>query len=98
MSATLVCAVWDRFPGGGSELSVLQAIAFHANERGSCYVPIASLAKTARVSPSTVSRVLKALRRERWIATDRIMGQGGTLIFQINIPKVLGSERSGLMQ
>jgi hypothetical protein len=41
MSERLLQRVWTNFPGGGSRLQVLQAIAEAANEQGNCYPSLA---------------------------------------------------------
>ena len=74
-------------------MSVFQALAELANEQGSCHVQIVQLAINSRRSPSTVSAAIRTLRRERWIVTDRILGRGGVLIFQINLPRLARSRR-----
>src|SRR4051794_16945301 len=80
--------VWRNFPGNGAKLNVLQAIAEMANEAGNFYASMQTLAERSRVSPSTVFVAVKALRRDRWIVTDRFLGQGGVLVFQLNLPKL----------
>jgi len=80
--------VWFNFPGGGSELAILMAIAEACNLAGNCGLPLSKLAGSARLSPSTAFVAVKALRRERWIVASRINGQGGILVLQINIPKL----------
>lgn len=94
MSQELKQLVWSKFPGKGSELVVLMAIAEVCNPFGNCNRHIEELSKIARLSPSTVFVAIKALRRSRWIVTDRMAGRGGTLIFQINTPKLTRSQRA----
>lgn len=94
MSDSLRCIVWRNFPGKGAKLSVLMAIAEVCNSFGSGHRHIAELAEISRLSPSTVFISIKALRKDRWIFTDRMTGQGGTLIFQINVPKLSRSTRT----
>jgi len=69
------------------------AIAEGCNSQGNCHPTIAMLAGMSRLSPYTVFAAIKAPRRDRWILTDRVTGQGGFLIFQINIPKLSRSVR-----
>jgi hypothetical protein len=96
MSDGLIWLTWTNFPGKGSRLAVLTAIAEVCNPHGTGHRHIAELAGMSRLSPSTVFVAIKALRRDRWILTDRVTGQGGTLIFQINVPKLSRSVRPGL--
>ena len=94
MSEKLLRLVWTNFPAGGSRLQVLQAIAEAANEQGNCYPSLTRLALGARMSRSSTWRALRRLRRERWIVTDRVLGRGGVLILQINLPKLAKSGRA----
>src|SRR5215469_13139197 len=93
MNARLTHLVWTNFPGGGSRLQVLQAVAEAENEQGNRYPSLAQLAVAARMSRSNAWRTLKRLRQDRWIVADRILGRGGVLILQINIPKLSRSLR-----
>ena len=93
MSTELINKVWLSFPGGGSELAVLMAIAEACNSEGNCGLPLAKLAGFARVSLSTAFVAVKALRVKRWIVTDRILGQGGILVMQIAVQRLSRSTR-----
>jgi hypothetical protein len=93
MSEKLLRLVWTNFPGGGSRLLVLQAVAEAANDQGNCYPSLAQLALAARTSRSNVWRALKRLRQERWVVADRILGRNGVLVLQINLPKLARSTR-----
>ena len=93
MSEELIRLVYTNFRQG-SRLAVLMAIAEVCNLHEPDTVT-SQLAGISRLSPSTVFVSIKALRRERWIFTDRITGQGGTLIFQLNVPKLGRGFRSG---
>jgi hypothetical protein len=88
MSDSLIWLVWRNFPGKGGKLAVLTAIAESCNSHGNGHRHIAELAGISRLSKSTVFVAIKALRKDRWIFTDRVTGQGGFLIFQINLPKL----------
>jgi hypothetical protein len=91
MSTDLINKVWANFPGGGSELAVLMAIAEACNSEGNCGVPLAKLAGFARVSTSTAFVAVKSLRAQRWIVTSRI-GRG-ILVMQLHTPKLRLSKR-----
>jgi hypothetical protein len=96
MSDGLVLLTWSNYPGRSSKLAVLTAIAEGCNSQGHCHPHIAELAGISRLSRSTVFIAIKALRKDRWIFTDRVTGQGGFLIFQINVPKLRRSTRFDL--
>ena len=93
MSERLARLVWTNFPGGGSRLPVLQAVAEAANEQGK----LLSLARAACIGGPDVTKQclarLEASAKERWIVTDRVLGRGGVLILQINLPKLSRSRR-----
>jgi hypothetical protein len=96
MSDKLICRVWRSFPKGGASLNVLMALAERCNEGGSCWLPLSRLAKLARLSPSTTFAAVNALRKDRWIVTSRMMGQGGMNVYQLNVPLLIRSAREGL--
>jgi DNA-binding IclR family transcriptional regulator len=85
MSDKLILQVWKNFPVSGASLNVLQAIAEVASDQGSVCLSMAQLASLSRLSVSTIFAAVKALRKDRWVVTDRIMGRGGVLIYQINL-------------
>ena len=93
MSDRLLLQVWTKCTEGSSALGLFQAIAESANEQGNCYLPIAYLAAAARMSRKNAFRALRRLREDRWIVTSRILGQGGRLVIQINLPKLARSAR-----
>jgi DNA-binding IclR family transcriptional regulator len=66
-------------------LNVLQAIAEAAFDQGNVYLPMARLASLSRLSVSTTFAAVKALRKDRWLVTDRKLGRGGALIYQLNL-------------
>lgn len=88
MSDRLICQVWKAYPTGGAARVTFLALAELCDERGSCYAKISQIAEIACTSSSTTCVAIQSLRRSRWIVTDRILGQGGMLIFQLNIPKI----------
>ena len=96
MSTNLLQAVWSHFPGGGAELPMLLAIAEASNEQGNCYLPLVKLARAARQSRANGHRAISRLRRERWIVTSRMLGKGGQLVYQLNLPKLARSVRPGV--
>jgi hypothetical protein len=93
MSDKLILQVWKNFPVSGASLNVLQAIAEAASDQGSVYLSMAQLASLSRLSVSTTFAAVKALRKDRWIVTSRIMGHGGKLIYQLHLSKLESSIR-----
>jgi hypothetical protein len=95
MSDKMLLTVWRNCPVGGSALLLLAALAEACNEQGNCYVKLADLAAAARISRKSATLATKLLRDERWIVSSRISGQGGKLVYQLNIPKLNRSQREG---
>jgi hypothetical protein len=61
MSIKIMSDVWEHSPSEGGRLLVLLALADHANEKGTCWPKIKTLADRARLSERQVKRVLKEL-------------------------------------
>lgn len=61
MSIKTMAAVWERFPGGGSELLALLALADWSDDDGRCYPSVAAIAKKTRLSKSQAQRVVHGL-------------------------------------
>jgi RIO-like serine/threonine protein kinase len=79
---------WDVPDLGPAELLVLLAIADVVLDDGSCYAPIAALAKRARQSGRSVQRHLLTLEERRLIV--RVDREGRTNALKLNIE---GDER-----
>lgn len=53
--------VWDGFPGGGSELLALLALADWSDDNGRCYPAMSSIAKKIRLKERQAQRVIHQL-------------------------------------
>jgi hypothetical protein len=93
MSDRLLLMVRKQYPEGGVGLNLLEAIAEAANEDGNCYLTMGHLAALARITRGATLTNIAKLRDARWIVTDRIMGKGSKLIYQLNIAKLQRSSR-----
>lgn len=93
MGREFVISTWENFPGSGSKLTVLMAIAEAANQAGNTYLAMAEIAGAARVSKSAVEKAVRWLRAERWLVAAPIMGRGNLLAYQLNLPKLQRSVR-----
>ncbi len=89
-----VCSlVWDRFPGLGSELLIMLALAEWANEAGECFPSMASIATRARLSRAQTQRVVHKLIADGMIA---VVGNhnggppGSSRKYRINIERLRG--------
>ncbi|WP_051539834.1 helix-turn-helix domain-containing protein [Ralstonia pickettii] len=61
MSIRVMTLVWDAFPGGGSDLLALLALADWSDDNGRCYPSISAIAAKTRLSRSQAQRVIHGL-------------------------------------
>jgi hypothetical protein len=67
MAIEIMTQVWRCGPRRKDPAYIMLALADHADEVGECYPSIALLQQKARMSKSTVLRVLKLLTEEGWL-------------------------------
>lgn len=73
--------VWDRFPGSGSDLLCMLALADHANDDGDRIFPsVGTIAKRLRLSRRQAQRVIGFLIEQGWlsITKNEFGGKPGT--------------------
>jgi len=61
MAVRIISKVWDGYPGGGSELLVLLALADWSDDAGKCWPSITSIGRKARLSSDQARRVTHRL-------------------------------------
>jgi hypothetical protein len=61
MSIRIMAKVWELYPGGGTELLSLLALADWSDDDGRCYPSMAAIAKKTRLSISQARRVVHGL-------------------------------------
>lgn len=61
MAVRVLSLVWDGYPGGGSELLAMLALADWSDDSGRCYPSMAAIAKKVRLSKSQAQRVVHGL-------------------------------------
>lgn len=61
MSVHVLSLVWRGYPGGGSELLTMLALADWSDDAGRCWPSIASIAKKTRLSPDQCRRMVHRL-------------------------------------
>ena len=61
MSIRVMSKVWESYPGGGSELLALLALADWSDDNGRCYPSMASISKKVRLKPRQAQRVVHQL-------------------------------------
>lgn len=80
--------VWEHYPGGGTELLALLALADWSDDDGRCYPSVASIAKKTRLSVSQARRVVHSLIEESFVS---VVGNenggppGATRQYQVNL-------------
>ncbi len=93
MAVRVIAKVWDGYPGGGSELLAMLALADWSDDEGRCWPSMAAISKKTRLSRSQAQRVVHGL-----IDTDylRVTGNetggapGSTRQYQINLAALTG--------
>jgi uncharacterized phage protein (TIGR02220 family) len=94
MSIRVMTMVWDAFPGGGSELLAMLALADWSDDEGRCWPSMASIAKKTRLSRSQAQRVVHKLIDDGFLAvTGNETGgaPGSTRQYRINLFRLTGS-------
>lgn len=61
MSVKILSMVWEGYPGGGSELLALLALADWSDDQGRCYPSMSAIADKTRLSRSQAQRVVHNL-------------------------------------
>lgn len=93
MSVGILSFVWDGYPGGGTELLALLALADWSDDDGRCWPSIASISKKTRLSRSQAQRVVHRLIETGYVAvTGNETGgpPGSTRQYLINLDMLTG--------
>ncbi len=93
MAVRVLSMVWDGYPGGGSDLLALLALADWSDDDGRCWPSMAAIAKKTRLSRSQAQRIVHQLIEDGFLAvTGNETGgaPGSTRQYQINLPKLTG--------
>lgn len=92
MSVRVMADVWSRFPGKGSRLLIMLALADYANEHGDhIYPSIRALSVRVRLTRSQTQRVLHGLISDGWInviANATGGAPGTTRHYRLNVEKL----------
>ncbi len=94
MAVRVLSQVWDGYPGGGSELLALLALADWSDDEGRCWPSIAAIAKKTRLSRSQTQRTVHALIESGYvIVTGNETGgaPGTTRQYRINLKALTSS-------
>lgn len=93
MAVRVLSMVWDGYPGGGSDLLALLALADWSDDEGLCWPSMAAIAKKTRLSRSQAQRIVHQLIEDSFLAvTGNETGgaPGSTRQYQINLHKLTG--------
>ncbi len=91
MSLDVLTLVWDKYPGGGSKLLTMLALADWAGDDGGrIYPSMATLANKIRMSERQAIRIMRALVTDKpafleWINPENRGGRNTTNRYRINI-------------
>lgn len=93
MSIRVMTLVWDVFPGAGSDLLAMLALADWCNDDGgSLYPSVQSVAAKIRVSPSQARRILRKFEQDGYLAVvgNHAGGAPGTTRnYRLNVARLL---------
>ncbi|MCA0184835.1 MAG: helix-turn-helix domain-containing protein [Proteobacteria bacterium] len=68
MSVKILSLVWEGFPGSGSELLTMLALADWSDDSGRCWPSVPSIARKVRLSPDQARRVVHRLIKNDFLA------------------------------
>lgn len=94
MSIRIMSLVWDSYPGAGSELLTLLAMADWSDDNGRCWPSIASISKKTRLSRSQAQRTVHRLIDTGFVGvTGNETGgaPGSTRQYRIRLDRLTGS-------
>lgn len=89
MSIELMTAVWKTNIGPATKRLVLLALADSANDEGSCFLLISTLARKANAGESSVQRVLAELEKDGLVRKE--YRQNRSTIFHLDLTGIQGS-------
>lgn len=94
MSIAVMTKVWASYPGAGSELLAMLALADWADDNGNCYPSMSAIAKKVRLSKSQAQRVVHGLIDDGYLkVTANALGGAPTQTrnYRIVLDRLTGS-------
>lgn len=91
MSVRVLSMVWDNYPGGGSELLALLALADWSDDEGRCYPSVSAIADKTRLSRSQAQRVVHNLIGTGFVSVEGNENggrPGSTRRYRINLQQM----------
>lgn len=96
MAVKILAKVWDGYPGGGSELLAMLALADWSDDEGRCWPSIESISKKMRLSEKQARRVMHSLISAGHVSvTDNLRGGAASRRYQINLEMLLTPPADG---
>lgn len=93
MSVRVLAQVWDGYPGGGSELLTLLALADWSDDDGHCYPSIRKIAEKVRLKERQAQRVVHTLIAGGFVlVTGNELGgaPGSSRRYRLNLSRLTG--------
>jgi len=94
MSVRILSLVWDNYPGGGTNLLAILALADWSDDTGRCWPSMSSISKKIRLSRSQSQRVVHGLINEGFvkvIGNNEGGAKGASRRYQIVLNRLTGS-------
>lgn len=86
MAVKVLAMVWDGYPGGGSELLAMLALADWSDDEGRCWPSMASIAKKMRLSEKQARRAVHSIIEAGYLTvTDNMQGGATSRRYQIDL-------------
>lgn len=99
MSVRIMALVWEKFPGGGSALLALLALADFGSDAGNNIHPsVRTFARKVRLTERQARKLLRQLESDEWIATISHSAGGSyqaTRRYRINVEKLRATPVAG---
>lgn len=89
VAVRVLSMVWDGYPGGGTELLALLALADWSDDNGRCWPSMASIARKTRLSEKQARRVVHSVIESGYLTvTDNAQGGATSRRYQINLKRL----------
>lgn len=89
MAVRVLSMVWDGYPGGGTELLALLALADWSDDNGRCWPSMASIARKTRLSEKQARRVVHSVIKSGYLTvTANPQGGATSRRYQINLKRL----------
>lgn len=94
MSVRVLARVWDGYPGGGSELLTLLALADWSDDDGNCFPSVRKIAEKVRLKERQAQRVVHSLIADGFVlVTGNALGgaPGSSRRYRLNLSRLTGA-------